>query len=352
MPFVDSGLHVNEALTDFAIGFRQDLEGYLWSRLMPPKVVKKRSDYIRQIDKGQLLRKYDLRVGKGGRVTDINFKIGDNLTFNAVDYSVEATMRQTEASNADDVLQYEQELIYHALVAMNTNIEVIVLKETLRNTSLMTNNTDLSANPADQWDKFNSASSDPCEDIKRRVLRIKSRTGRKPNVCLMHDMVWDVIQRHPSTLARGAINPSGNAVVTKAMFESYCELEPGSLITTSMTYNLAAEDQTADYRSFIGPDVLLMYTEAGGLRNYGIGQSFMFPGETDSDRLMLKDAGLSGVPFAVLQYPDPNRDPRGANVLRIVGGADFKILVPDAGELIVNAVDASDSAAFGSFLLN
>lgn len=354
MPFIDSGLHVNEAMTDFAIGFRQEVEGYLWSKLLPPKVVPKRSDYIRQIDKGQLLRKYDLRVGKGGRVTDVQFKIGSNLSFNAVDYAAEATMRASEASNADSVLQYEQELIYHALIAMHTNLEVLTIKETLRNPSIMVNNIDLSANPADQWDQFNSASWDPVEDIKRRVLRVKSRTGRPPNICLMHDMIWDVVQRHPSVLARGGVHPTGNAIVTKEQFEKICDLPPGSLITTSLTYNVALEDQAADFRSFVGPDVLIAYVEAGGLRNYGLGQSFMWPGETMGD-LVEKSGigdGTSGVPFVVVQFPDHNRDPRGANVLRVVGGLDQKVLVPDAGELIINAVDATNSAAYQNFLLN
>jgi hypothetical protein len=352
MPFIDSGLHLNEAQTDFAIGFRQEEEGYLWSKLLPPKTVKKRSDYIRQIDKGQLLRKYDLRVGKGGRVAEVQFKIGANLSFNAIDYAVEAVMRATESSNADSVLQYEQELTYHACIAMHTNLEVITVKETLRDPTQMTNNVDLSVNASDQWDQYNSVSSDPVEDIKRRVLRIKTRTGRAPNLCVMHDYVWDVVQRHPSVLARGPVNPTGMAIVTKEMFEKMCDLPPGSLITTSMTYNLAAEDQTADFRSFIGPDVILAYTEAGGLRNYGLGQSFLWPGDVSTNVDTVNAAGMGGVPFVVLQFPDNNRDPRGANVLRIVGGLDQKILVPDAGELLINVVDKTNTVAYGNFLNN
>lgn len=350
MAFLDSNLHVNQALTDFAVGFRQDAEGYLWHKLLPPKIVKHRSDYIRQIDKGQLLRKYDLKVGIGGRITDIQFKVGQNLTYNAVDYAVEAIMRATEAANADEVLQYEQELIYHALIAQNTNLEVVTIKDTLRNTAIMTNYTDLSATGgADQWDQFNSVSSDPVEDIKRRVLRVKSRTGHAPNICLMHDMVWDVVQRHPSVLARGAVHPAGNAIVSKEQFEKICDLPPGSLITTSLTYNLALEDQTADFRSFIGPDCLIAYVEAGGLRNYGLGQTFMWPGETMGD--LTERAGIEA-PFVVLQFPDNNRDPRGANVLRVVGGIDQRVLVTDAEELLTNCVDKTNYDAYGHFLDN
>lgn len=347
MGFLDSNLHVNQALTDYAVAFRQEEAGYLWSKLLPPKVVAHRSDIIRQIDKGQLLRLYDLRVGRGGRAGEIQYKIGSNLTFNCIDYAVEAIVRATEAANADAILQHEQELIYHATIAMHTNIEYVTVKSILRDTTVMTNNTTLAA--ADRWDSFNSPSSDPVEDIKRKVLRIKSRTGHAPNVVMMHDMVWDVIQRHPKTLERGAVHNGGLGIVDKAMFERICDLPPGSLMTTSQTYNLAQEDQTADFRSFIGDDVIIAYVEPAGVRSYGLGQMFMWPGDELGN--MTKQAGMAA-PFSVLQFPDNWKDIRGANVLRIVGSLDPKVLNVDAGELLVDVVDSSDSTAYGSFLNN
>lgn len=356
MPFIDAQLHQNQALTDYALAFRQDLLGYLWSRLLPPKPVAKRSDYIRVIDKGQLLRKYDLRVGASGRLTEVQFKIGANQQFNAADYAVEATMRASEVSNADAILEYEQELIYHAMVAMHTNIEVITIKETLRNPSVITNNLDFASAPALQWDEFNSSSSSPIQNIKQRVLRVKSRTGHAPTICLMHDMVWDVVQRHPDTLARGGVHPTGNAIVTKEQFEKICDLPPGSLITTSMTYNIATEGSAdPDFRSFIGPDVLIAYVAPAATRSYSLGQSFQFLGEKDAD--IASKTGIDGldgggVPFLVLQFPDHNRDPRGANVLRIVGGLDQKILNADAAELMLNVVDKTDTDSYQNFLNN
>ncbi len=354
MPYLDSDLHVNEAMTDFASAFRQDIEGYLWSKLLPVVVTRHRSDFIRQFDKGALLRRYDLRVGKGGRIQDVSFAVDQNLRFNAVDYSVEATMRATESSNADSIIEYEQELTYTALVNLHTCIEALTIKDTLRNPSVMTNNTDLSANPNEQWDSMNAVMSDPVADVSGSVLRIKSRTGHAPNLCVMHDFTWNIVQRHPSVLARGPINPSGAGIVTKAVFEEICGLEPGSLVTTSMTYNTAVEGATPDFRSFIGPDVIIAYTQAAGPRNYGLGQSFLWPGEKMGNLAERAGigAGTGGVPFMVLQYPDHNRDPRGANVLRVVGGLDQKVLVTDAGELLLNVVDKTNAALYQNFLNN
>ena len=347
MGFLDSNLHYNQALTDLAVAFRQEEEGYLWSKLLPPKVVAHRSDVIRQIDKGQLLRLYDMRVGRGGRAGEIQYKIGANLTYNTIDYAVEAIVRGTEAANADAILQHEQELIYHATIAMHTNIEYVTVKTILRDTAVMTNNTTLAG--GDRWDQFNSPSSDPVEDIKRKVLRIKSRTGHAPNLVVMHDMVWDVVQRHPKSLERAGVHNGGLGIITKEMFEKICDLPPGSLMTTSLTYNLALEDQTADFRSFIGDDVIIAYNEPGNTRTYGLGQMFQWPGDELGN--MTKQAGMSA-PFSVLQFPDNWKDIRGANVLRIVGSLDPKVLNVDAGELLVDVVDSTDSTAYGSFLNN
>lgn len=347
MGFLDSNLHYNQALTDLAVAFRQEEEGYLWSKLLPPKVVQHRSDVIRQIDKGQLLRLYDMRVGRGGRAGEIQYKIGANLTFNTIDYAIEAIVRATEASNADAILQHEQELIYHATIAMHTNIEYVTVKTILRDTAVMTNNTTIAG--GDRWDQYNSPTSDPIEDIKRKVLRIKSRTGHSPNLVVMHDMVWDVVQRHPKSLERAGVHNGGLGMITKEMFEKICDLPPGSLMTTSLTYNLALEDQTADFRSFIGDDVIIAYNEPAGTRTYGLGQMFQWPGDELGN--MTKQAGMSA-PFSVLQFPDNWKDIRGANVLRIVGSLDPKVLNVDAGELLVDVVDATDSTAYGNFLAN
>ena len=132
MSFLQSQLHVSVPLTDFAVAFRPEEEGYLWGKLLPPKTVTKRTNLIRQISKAQLLRGYELRVGKGGRVAEVQFKVDTNLSYNAVDYAVESVLSQTEDMEADEILQYEQEQMYACLIAMHTNLEVLTVKQTLR----------------------------------------------------------------------------------------------------------------------------------------------------------------------------------------------------------------------------
>lgn len=351
MAFLDSQLHINVPLTDYAVAFRPELNEYLWNTLLPQKIVSHRSDLIRQIDKGQLLRKYDLRVGKASEVTEIQFKIDQNFSYNAQDYAVRTYLRQTEQMNADAILEYAQEQMYHGLVAMHTNLEVLTIKETLRDTAQLTNNVTLT--PPHYWDNYLSTQSDPLNDIKRGVLQIYAKTSHWPNCIVMHAFVWDKIQRHPRILQRGPVHPSGGGIVTKEMFEDMLGVQRGTLKITAQQYNVALEDQTPDFRSMIGPDTIITYSEAPSIRGYGIGLSFMFQGSGEgrvqgSD---LQPFPELGAPFVVYQYPAYDKDPRGATAINLVGALDQKVLTPDAGYLIKNCVDATNTD-YANFLNN
>lgn len=347
MSFLSSKLHISVPLTDLAVAFRIDKSKYLWSKLLPPKVVSKRSDLIRQISKAQLLRAYELRAGKGGSVTEVQFKIDQNLSFNCVDFAVEAVLSNTESMEADAILEYEAEQIYTCAVAMDTNIEILTIRDTLRNTAIMTQNVTLLA--ANYWDNYNSLQSNPIEDHTVACLKVFVATGHMPNVIVMHAYVWDRVRRHPTVLARAGVHPTGLGLVSLAQFEEILGVEPGTIQVTACQYNIALEDQTPDYRAMIGGDTIVAYCAPPSDRSYSLGYSFQFNASS---------VGGSGeivqdleAPFVVYEFPDVGlKDPRGATIHRLVGGLDQKVLVPEAGYLIKNCVDVSNTTRYGTML--
>lgn len=355
MAFLDSALHINVPLTDYAVAFRTKEDEYMWDKLLPPKVVSKRSDIIRQIDKGNLLRKYDLRVGTGGRIPEVQFKVSQNFTYNAVDYAVRAVLRESERANADSILQYDQEMMYHALISMHTNLEVLTIKDTLRDPLQLTNNVTLALPTF--WDNYNSPGSNPLADLKTAVLSIRARTEHMPNVILMHDLVWDALQRHPIIVARGPVHPFGAGIITIPIMEEILNVRPGTIKVTSKQYNVAKEgDPIADFRSMIGPDVIVAYVEPPSTRSYGLGTTFMFQGKSEGSNYTGENLdvvpGLGGAPFVVYQFPNYEADSRGAQSLNLVGGIDQRVLVQDAGYLIRNVVDKTNFTKYGNFLNN
>jgi hypothetical protein len=338
MAFNTSTLHISVPLTDLAVAYRPEEDGYLWSTLLPPKIVTKRTDLIRQIDKGNLLRWQDLRTGKAGRVQEVQFKVGSNLTFNAIDYAVEAVLRNTERAEADEILQYDQENIYHCLIAMHTNLEIVTIKQTLRDPTVLTNNVSLTSQY--YWDNYSSPLSDPVDDIITGINQVFVRTGHMPNQIVMHALVWDRVQRHPLVLARGGVHPTGNAIVTVEQFERICRVDPGTLKITAQQYNNALEDQTPNFVSMIGPDCIITYSEAPSIRSYGIGYSYMFQDSSAGGNDSVQAVKEIEAPFLVYEFPDNGqKDPRGATIHRLVGGLDQKVQVTDAGYLIQNCVD-------------
>lgn len=348
MAFLTSQLHVSVPLTDLAVAYRQDLKNFLWSKLLPPKVVSKRTDLIRQINKGNLLRLREMRSGKGGGVTEIQFQIDPNLSFNCVDYAAEAVLSNTEAAEADSILEYEAEQVYHTVVAMENWIEKLTITDTLRNTAIMTQNVTLT--PSAYWDNYNSLDSDPVEDLKVACLKVFLATGHMPNMIVMHALVWDRVQRHPKTLARGAVNPSGNAIVTLPQFAAILGVEPDAIQITANYYNSALENQTPTYRAQIGPDTIVAFCAPPSDRSYSLGYSFQFNASSVAGSgEIIKDLES---PFAVYEFPDVGlRDVRGATIHRIVGGLDQKVLVPEAGYVLKSCVDGANQARYGEYLL-
>lgn len=346
MAFLNSQLHVSVPLTDLAVAFRVKKDQWLWSKLLPPKVVNKRTDLIRQISKAQLLRSYELRAGKGGAVQEIQFKIDDNQSFKCIDYAVEAVLSNTESAEADAILEYEAEQIYACVTAMEINMEIVTIRDTLRDAAVLTQNVTLT--PAYYWDNYNSLNSDPIEDLMVACLLVFVATGNRPNLIVMHAFVWDRVQRHPKVLARGGVHPTGNAIVTIEQMEHILSVPPGTIQVTANYYNAAREDQTPVYRAMIGPDTIVAYCAPPSDRTYALGTSFQFNASS---------VGGSGeiieelkAPFVVYEFPDVGlRDARGATIHRLVGGLDQKVLVPEAGYLIKNCVDSS-AARYGGYL--
>lgn len=350
MAFNNSTLHVNVPLTDLANRFTPEMEGYLWSRLLPPKVVTKRSDLIRQIDKGNLLRLYDLRAGAAARVQEVQFKVNSSLTFNAIDYSVQTILRNTDRMEADEILQYDQEQMYTALVSMHTNLEYVTIKQTLRDTALLTKNVTLL--PAEYWDNRFSIDSDPIADLLTAVNSVFIETTKMPNLIVFHTYVWRAIQQNARVLARAPVHPTGSGILTLAAMEEILGVDPGTICVTAQQYTVNKEGSTADdtFTSMIGPDTIVAYVAPASQRAYSLGNSFMFQdASAGGDPQIIKEIEA---PFVVYEFPDNGMfDVRGATVHRLVGGLDQKVLVPGAGYLIKNCVDYSNQALYGTSML-
>lgn len=355
----DSQLHVNIPLTDYAIGFRPDESGFLWRSLLPEKVVPNTSNIIRQIDRANLMQVPDIRNGAQGYMSEVQFKMGASQTYACVDYAVEVVKDRRERSNADPILQYDQEMLFTGMNKVNLNLEKVNVRDTLRDTANYDSAHVVTLTSGSRWDDHNSPTSKPIEDIKTGVLRVKVQCGgakRGTIFVVFHDYVWNKIQLHPGLLARAPVHPQGAGILTISAFEEILFGKPddpnrvnGKVLTTSQFYNTALDPQAEDMRSFIGDDCLIIYAEPASQRAFGFGTSFMFSGITEGVEFMSQSGGI---PIVVYSYPDPKRGVYGSDVDRIVGSVDFKILNPKGGYILKEVVDATNTAEYQSMLDN
>jgi len=360
----DNSLHVNVPLTDTAIAYRPDEDGYLWSELSPVKAVSNISNYIRTVDRANLMTIPEMRVGAqgtggNGGIGEVTFKMGGNALYRCIDYAINCISDARERANADSIVQYDQELIYTGMVKANLMFEKVAVKETLRDSTNYAADQllDLTAQAADQWDNDGSPNSDPIADILTAVMKVKIETGgskRGKYQLVMHEYVWNQIRLHRRSLARSPVHVVGSpaAIFTKEMFEKIVFGDTGvsgELIITSSRYNTALEGATEDFRSFIGPDVLLLYSEPASTRSMGFMNTFMFAGAAEGINFFDRSGSN---PLLVYTYPDPARGVLGSDVHRIVGSVDFKVLYQRAGYLLKGVVDKTNTALYQNELNN
>lgn len=351
-----SELHIVRPLQDYVVAYRPQMAGYLGLDLMPRKSVKHQSDTIRVENKGQLLRKHDLRIGPNGRRREVDFKMDASGQYATVSYGPEVILYRDEMADADDELQYQQRKVDHGLVSIYTLAEHIGVKDILRaSANWGTSTLNLGLTPALQYEKHFGAGN-PVEDALFICDKVEHLTGHRPNTIAMHAMVWSQIATHPAALARGENQQGGLSIITPAMFEQMIRVEPGTIKVTAANFNKAAEGAADDFRSFMGPDILFAWNEPGKINTFGLGSTFMYSGAMDAGaglRSWPEQANdLPGADIAVRAYDAPWLGSDGAIVVNLTAKFDVKMLNNAAGFLLQNAVDGTNTTLFGNAINN
>jgi len=352
MSQLSSVLHVNVPLTDLAVAYRQDMSTFLWDQLLPIKMTDKRSNLIRGVNKANLLRRHELRAGnRGSAISRVRFKMDPNQSYNCTDIAVECLNDDREEAEADDIVQYVPENLYHLVEAFQIGMEYYVVKDVLRNTSVITGYEDLSLTPSRQYDNQGSPDNNPIPHWRQICTKIKLQTGGgMVNKIVMSQFTWQKVQEALNTLALGRLESYNSAYPLERNIENLIGCAPGAITISNAIYNKATEDDgTPAYRTFIGPDILFSYSTPPTTRAYGLGYVFAFAGGSSGPIAQLPEGVRS--PFAVLSAPDLMQETlTGGTKMRIVGGVDANILNAEAAYLVKNAINGNDTASYGDFL--
>lgn len=349
MSFLDSRLHVSVPDTELAIRYTPDPKGYVGTRILPMRPVRRKNDLIRRINKANLIQKRDLRVGAKGSVAEVQFRLDAEDNYFAIDYAVSAIIDFGEAAQADSILQYEEEQRITAIEAMHINVESIITENTLRDTAVMTNNRTLNA--TEFFNDYNATGDGPFRILRNAIMSVVLATGGKdPTSITMHRWTWSHLSEHPDLLGKAPVHTDGAGLqkISPEQFLRIFDLDPSKceLNIVGGYYTSSNEgDPVPTFQSFIGRDIVINYTEPQGPRSFGLGYTHAWAGPGQGGE-PLKGADGNVLSMVVYRVPLPDWGSHGGERIKVVGSFDAKVHNPDAGFLIKNALDPALSLAF------
>lgn len=344
--FLGSALHVNQALTQYAISWKPPTDKGEWfarQDFFGTVPVSKDSDVVRSISQGRMLQLYDATVSNGGKPggSRVQFGIGPNVAFKCLPYVLEGETNDYDRKQADNALQYDKNQAFAPRWALEMAMEKLAMT-TLLDTSLYGGNvTNLASN--ELFDDYGSSASTVYDILAEIFLGIVMETGNKVNNVGFSSLVWRVIKGHPGLLKRPFFNQAGTAgyrMATKdfeALFDEW--LEPGSVHVYRGVYNdvSSPNDDTKNLKAFFGPGMVASYTnKSPSLEDLSAFKQFQF-------------AGLDGIdPMVVMEIRDDKIMPIGGTAIRLMTSVDYKMMHAPSAHIIPACVDTTSAAYYNS----
>lgn len=255
--------YVDQALTNLSQKWTNPSDAFIAEKLFPVITVPKRSG------KYWAYNKDNLRVGS----TDIDLRTGRAMTAEATfgkslqdfgplnEHALKDFITKDEYEMTDAPLSVETDVMSFLNEKMQI-AEELSLATTMRDTSIITQNTTLSG--TSQWNDYGN--SNPFNDIKTAVLTLRAASFQIPNTIVFGWDVWMQLVDHPDFLDR--IKWSALGTMTEQDFlRLMAPYGITKLLIGKAQRDSSVEGQTATMASLWGKDVIIGYvTDTPGLR--------------------------------------------------------------------------------------
>jgi hypothetical protein len=339
--FLGSALHVNQALTQYAIAWKPPATREGWfarGDFFGNVPVSKASDIVRTVSQGRMLQLYDAAISADGKPGSglVQFGIGPNVSFQCKPYVLEGAINDYQRQQADDALQYEKNQMAAPRWALEMALEKLAMVTLLNTSNYGSNVTTLAAN--EYWDNYASSASSIYDQIATALEKIVLDTGMKVNTGGFSFPVWRVIKGHPGLLRRPFFNQAGTSGYRmtlkdfEALFDEW--LEPGSMKVYRGWYNdvAAPNDDDKNGKLFFGPGAIFSYTQKSpDLEDLSFAKQFVFNGLDGTD------------PMVVMEMQDNTILPMGGTRIRLMASADYKVMHEESGWIFPTVVDTSSA---------
>ena len=244
-PFV---VHVDSALTDFAVAHFMEPNAFVARRAFPAIPVGKQSDKYFVWTRADLLRAEAQKRAAGTPVVSRTFAATDAQYFANV-WAIKTAVSEQDAKNADPGLNLEES-------KLKGLVQDIHIREELEfATVAFASSWGTNGAPSVTWE---NAASYPIKDFGTAIRTIQYNTGRIANKAVLGAETWysgllnhsDIIDRMPDNAPR---------IATPNFVANVLGLQ--EVLVATAGYNSATEGATASYSSILGDSALIMYVD-------------------------------------------------------------------------------------------
>lgn len=331
-------VHVKKRLTDISMRWPAE-QKFCGTDFFPRKPVENLTDQILKWSKANVLRLDELAMSAPDDALppEVELVMGPDDSYQCRVYAVRSPDKVITKKNSDPAVDYDVERALLVKQRLDQRLEYLRVKQTLRSTAVMTNNTTLTA--GQKWDNKTSADNTPVALGRTVVTNLKLLNGgNTPQVVRMTTHVKNAIvtSEEFKDFYKFNVATQGKLVGDEDAIANAWGLEAGSVATCDAVYAYAAAGAPEVYKTFLGSDVVFAYVVPAGMRTYGLSTEFRF-------------SGYNTDPYAILSVPQLSRGALPGEDIRGISICDPHIMNADSGYLVKACVDTTN-AIYGGYL--
>jgi len=231
-------IHVNRPLTNILIAYMQSAVEFIAGKVFPNIPVQKQSDRYIQYPKDQWFRSDTQSRGLSQESAGSGFEIDNTPTYycdvKALHFDIDDQMRANQDQPIDLDRDGTQFVTHQNLLRREKDWAAAYFSPSTWTGS--TTGGDIT--PGTLWD---ASGSTPIKDQRAQMAAMKKKTGRRPNVAVYSEDVWNALQDNADFIDR--IKLSNDKVVTTDLLARLLEVD--RVLVAGAVENTAKEGATA-----------------------------------------------------------------------------------------------------------
>lgn len=278
-----SDVHVNKPLTNISVGYIQDQNNFIASKIFPNIPVTHKSDLYYKFNKEDFMTSQMEERAPGDESAGSGYRLSTDSYLCRV-FALHKDVPDQIRANSDTVLQPDREavefLTQNALIKRELDWATAYFTATagwMNNTAGQAGASNMAGGFTQFW---NLAASTPIEDLRYAIKVVQKLNGIKPNILVLGASAWYALQDNPDLIDRVRYSGGSNtnpAMITEQAVAAILKLK--AIYVMEAVYNTAHEGQGFT-GSFVGDkSALLLYAApAPGIMTPSAGYTFSWTG--------------------------------------------------------------------------